>query len=405
MNETIEHDVSVVVVGGGPVGLVAALALARLGVDSVVLEAGEDRVRAEWRGSTLHPPTLEILDALGLVEDVLGGSVRVDRLDYRDLELPDTAKLDYATIEDLTRYPFRTQFEQYKLLRLLRDAAAANPLTSVEFGTAALDVTHTDSGAEVTARGPAGTRRLRCAWVVGADGAHATTRKQAGIDFPGFTYEHQSLIVATPFPFEDNIPDLGTVGYWTGPGGRFSLIRTPDIWRTALSTTTPADAVGPAGTHPAFTSAIDLLLGRDVAASMRIEQHQLYRSHQRVATTFRRRRLVLAGDAAHLSSTTGGMGLNSGVHDAWELAPAIATALRTSDDSPLDRYAEHRRAVAVELIQPNTIHTRSAADAGDRESRRARLAGLRRTAQDPAATREHLRVSSMIGMVTVAADA
>ncbi len=396
----------VVVVGGGPVGLVAALSLAHRGIASVVLETGSDDVRSEWRGSTLHPPTMEILDHLGLAQQIVPGATRVSALQYRDLEVDEVAAFDYSVLESLSPFPSRWQFEQYKLVRILRSAAAEHADVDVRYGHTVTGLADDGDGVTLEVATPDGPTTIRTPWVVAADGSHSSVRKLLGIEFPGWTYPHQSLVVATPFAFEDHIEGLSEVGYWSGPRGRLSLIRTPDIWRAALSTDTAVDddtddhdATRP---HPAYLAAMGDLLGRECAPGegpLELRQHQLYRSHQRVAATFMSGRCVLIGDAAHLSSTTGGMGLNSGVHDAWELAPALAEALRTGEGTAVRTCAERRRDMAIDVIQPTTTDARAAADVGDLEGRRARILRLRELAGNEETAREFLRGTSMIGTV------
>jgi 3-(3-hydroxy-phenyl)propionate hydroxylase len=319
-------EVPVAVVGAGPVGMTAALAFARQGVPVTVLEADEPGVRAEWRGSTLHPPTLELLDRIGILESVVAGCVRVDRVQYRDLESDAVATFDYAALAGHTAVPFRAQFEQYKLLRLLRTAVTETPDIDVRHASRVMD--SREDGEHLTLTvvpGDGVPYEVRARWVIAADGAHSTMRKLAGIDFPGTTYPTMSLVAATRFPFEEAVADLAPVTYVSGPQGRLSLIRTPDTWRIAVSTDVDSGGATPDAwraeePHPSLREALDLLVGGRAWAAEPLEQHQFYRSHQRVAGAFRAGRVLLVGDAAHLTSTTGGMGLNSGVHDAFDLA-------------------------------------------------------------------------------------
>lgn len=399
MRPSARSDSPAIVIGGGPVGMVTALALAIRSIAVTLLERATDDLRSEWRGSTVHPPTLEILDALGLAAPVLAGAVRVERLDYRDLELDDVASFPYALLRGITPYPFRLQYEQYKLVRLLRDAVDEADDVDVRFSHDVVGIRQHDNHVQLDVDGPSGRETLNADWVIAADGAHSTVRRLLDVGFPGFTYPFQSLVVATPFRFEDAVPGLGKVGYWSGPRGRFSLIRTPDVWRAALSTGTRVEetfADGGSGVHPDFRAGVDLLLrGCADADGLELSQHQMYRSHQRLADTFRRGRVLLAGDAAHLSSTTGGMGLNSGIHDAV----AIAVALAEGDpETSVNECVDRRRRVAERFVQPTTTQNRNAADALDVASRRERLEQLRGTAADPPAAREFLRRASMIGI-------
>ncbi|MEH1029515.1 NAD(P)/FAD-dependent oxidoreductase [Micromonospora profundi] len=386
----------VVVLGGGPVGMVTALALARRDIPVIVLERGPDEVRSEWRGSTVHPPTTELLDELDLAAPLLKEAVRVHRLDYRDLELTESACFSYEALEGETRYPFRLQYEQYKLVWLLRRAVAETPNVDIRFGHDVVGLRQDDTHVELDVTVDGAPSVVSAQWVVAADGAHSTARKLLDVPFPGFTYPTLSLVVATPFRFEDAVPDLGAVGYWSGPKGRFSLIRTPDIWRAALSTGTGVDDEPPSGTHPAFLAAVDLLLGGTPdARELPLSQHQTYRSHQRLAESFRIGRVLLAGDAAHLSSTTGGMGLNSGIHDAVAVAIALA---EPDPDTATSEYAQRRRSIAERFVQPTTTENRTSADGVELAGRRERLLRLRALADNPEDARNYLRRVSMLGI-------
>jgi 3-(3-hydroxy-phenyl)propionate hydroxylase len=395
MSNSRQQD-PIIIVGGGPVGMVTALALHRVGVPAIVLESGPDELRSEWRGSTIHPPTLEILDQLGLAAEILEKGVRLDRLVYRDLVLDGEASFDYSLLQDLTRFPFRVQFEQYKLVRILKAALVERQIVTL-FNHNVVGLTQRDDKVELNVETNDGPKILASDWVIGTDGSHSTLRKILEIPFPGFTYPFQSLVAATKFPFEEHLPNLPPVSYWTGPLGRFSLIRTPDIWRIALSTDTTSDEsyvqVDDAP-HPEFVADIELLLGGNIDPhAIKLEQHQMYRTHQRVAETFKVGRILLAGDAAHLSSTTGGMGLNSGIHDA----NALANAFTDSDvRRGLDAYAEGRRRVAELFIQPLTTNSRQGTDLASEEARAERLSRLTTLASTTQSARDHLVEASML---------
>ena len=403
----VRDNVPVVVVGAGPVGLVTALGLAAHGVPTVVVEAGPAEVSAEWRGSTLHPPTLEILDRLGLADRALTEGIRVDRLQYRDLTIYDVAELRFQAIADRTRFPFRVQYEQYKLVRELRAKAVASPLVEVRFGTSVSSVQPGDGATPATAVLADGIH-VACRCLVGADGSRSAVRRGIGVAMTGDTYVTLSLVVATDVPFDALRPGLGPVSYWTGPAGRMSLIHTPDTWRVAVSTDDPLAgdaATAPpgaesSGVHPRFLEAMHLLVGERPWPADEIRQHQTYRSHQRVAAEFAVGRSVLVGDAAHLSATTGGMGLNSGIHDAHELVRRLAPALAAGEEiDALAQYADVRRRVAVDMIQPATRANRESVDRRDESARRDRLTRLAAIAADPVATRAHLIDACMLDAV------
>ena len=108
----------VLVVGGGTVGLTTALSLARRGVPVTVLEAAPELVR-EYRASTFHPPTLEMLDELGVADDFIAQGLVADKLQFRDRSEGLIAEFDLALLKDDTRFPFRLQREQYALSQLV----------------------------------------------------------------------------------------------------------------------------------------------------------------------------------------------------------------------------------------------------------------------------------------------
>lgn len=390
-------DARVAIVGGGPVGMVTALGLHQRGIPVIVLESEPDRIRSEWRGSTLHPPTLEIFDELGIAEPILATGVRLEKMVYRDLELSGEAAFRYEVISDLTRFPFRLQYEQYKVIRHLKDALVAEGVP-VLYEHAMTSFSEDDGVVSIALDDGSTERVIRAEWMVAADGAHSITRKTLGLEFPGFTYPTQSLVVATPLDLEAHVDDLPPVSYWSGPRGRVSVIRTPDIWRLAITTGLKVDEeyeyTGD-NPHPSFIDAMELLLhGAVDPASIELKQHQFYRSHQRLADRFRVGRVVFAGDAVHLASTTGGMGLNSGVHDAHQLALAFE---REDLDAALNAYAEGRRMVSERLVQPMTTDNRAGTDLLDPRYREARLDELRAHADDPVLEKEHIYRAAMLG--------
>lgn len=102
-------DEKVIVIGAGPVGLVTALGLAKLGIRVLVIEKNSEDVPSQWRGSTIHPPTLEIFDSIGLADHIMAGAIKVDVLQYRDLEIDKVVNFDYSVLENRVKFPFRLQ--------------------------------------------------------------------------------------------------------------------------------------------------------------------------------------------------------------------------------------------------------------------------------------------------------
>jgi len=395
----------VIIAGAGPVGLVTALGLAQRGIRVLVLEKNSIEVPPQWRGSTIHPPTLAIFDELGLADEIIVGAIKVEVLQYRDLEIEEVVNFGYDCLDGQVKFPFRLQYEQYKVLKLLRTAASTNPKIEIQYDKLIESVTQDSDGVSVQVTNNGATHILRADWLVGADGSHSAVRKALGIELDGFTYPYPTTVVATPFKFEDHFAGLAPVTYWSGPTGRLSMIRTPDIWRIAM--TTPLEGVDISSddrgsiSEPTqdFIVAIDLLLSRLPGVSLadlELKQYEVYRSHQRIAREFSVDRVALAGDAAHLTTTNGGMGLNSGVQDAAALVKALEAAISLNSSGPISQYAKARKEFCTNFLQPTTTTNHKTVDNPDYEARKSRLTELLADTNNPEVVKQVIARASMI---------
>ena len=395
----------VIIAGAGPVGLVTALGLAQRGIRVLVLEKNSIEVPPQWRGSTIHPPTLAIFDELGLADEIIVGAIKVEVLQYRDLEIQQVVNFDYDCLDGLVKFPFRLQYEQYKVLKLLRIAASNNSKIEIQYDSLIESVNQDSNGVSVQVSKSGATKSVRADWLVGADGSHSAVRKALGIELDGFTYPYPTTVVATPFKFEDHFPGLAPVTYWSGPTGRLSMIRTPDIWRIAM--TTPLEGVDISSddrgsiSEPTqdFIVAIDLLLSRIPGVSLadlELKQYEVYRSHQRIAREFSVDRVALAGDAAHLTTTNGGMGLNSGVQDAAALVKALEAAIALNGSGPISQYAKERKDFCTNFLQPTTTTNHKTVDNPDYEARKSRLNELSADTNNPEIVKQVIARASMI---------
>ena len=402
MNAT---QVDVIVIGAGPVGLVVALGLAQNGIRVLVVEKDSIEVPSQWRGSTIHPPTLEIFDELGLAEEIISGAIKVEVLQYRDLEIAEVVNFDYNCLNNQVKFPFRLQFEQYKVLKLLRSAATLHPLIEIQYESVLESVSQDALGVNAKVLERNSLTEINSDWLVAADGSHSSVRKSLGIELDGFTYPYPTTVVATPFTFEKYLPDLAPVTYWSGPTGRLSMIRTPDIWRIAM--TTPLEGVDISGddkgsiSEPSadFKAAIELLLNRlpgVTLSDLELKQYEVYRSHQRIAREFSVGRIALAGDAAHLTTTNGGMGLNSGVQDGAALVKAFIDAIAQNSSLPIAKYAKERKEFCANFLQPTTTKNHKTVDNPDYEARYSRLSELSANSKKPEIVRQVIGRASMI---------
>ncbi|HEY8458697.1 MAG TPA: FAD-dependent oxidoreductase [Actinopolymorphaceae bacterium] len=389
------HDV--LVVGAGPTGLTLAAALVRQGFEVTLVEQ-EPAPTTEWRASTFHPPTLEMLEELGVVDEMISRGLVADRYQIRDRRDGLIAEFDLGLLAGDTKYPFRLQLEQYKYSEILTERMRDHPLCTIHYGETVTSVVDAGDTVDVVARRPDGstvTRRAR--YVVGADGARSTVRKSLGIDFPGLTYPMRFLIMSTTFPFEKRFPDICSVNYIWDPVEPMMLLRIPDVWRVMFS-------IGPdAQGEDVLDDAAVRARIRQVTSSdedVEVKQARYYHVHQRVADRFRAGRVVLLGDAAHVNSPIGGLGLNSGIHDAMDLAVRLGAVLRGEEaDGALDRYAERRRKVALEFVRRVTHRNTAMMTEQQEEARRQNRRRVEAIAADPQRAREWLLEASMIAAV------
>ena len=381
-----END-RVVVVGAGPVGLSAALALARRGIPNVLL-AAEPELVMELRGSTFHPPTLDLLDEFGVVPRMIDVGLKAPTWQFRDRETGPVATFDLSLLAGDTGHPYRVQCEQWKLMRFLAEELRRFPGSDIRFDHRVTSVREDDECATVTAETSSGPVSIAGRYVVGADGARSAVRRSLGVEFEGFTYAELFLIASTDFRFENVLTDIAYVNYIADPLEWLVLLRVPDLWQLLSD------------------DSLQQVLQRVVPRSepYRIAHRSVYPVHQRVAKSFRHGRVVLAGDAAHINNPLGGMGMNGGIQDAFNLADKLAQIWAGADDRLLDRYDRQRRTVAIEAVQQQTDRNHQIISERDLVTRKKSLAAMRRTAADERSAREYLLKSSMISSLRRAAE-
>jgi 3-(3-hydroxy-phenyl)propionate hydroxylase len=312
------------------------------------------------------------------------------RVQYRDRQ-GWMAEFDLGLIACDTSHPYRVQCEQFKLNQLLAARLGGKAHARIEFGAEVSDVADDPSGVTVLL---AGGRKLQGDWLIGADGGRSRVREALGIALQGFTWPERFLVASTPFDFATVIPRLCDVSYFADPEEWFFLLRVPGVWRAMFPVRAEeSDA------EVLSDGSIQKRLRRvhALAADYDIRHRTLYAVHQRVAESYRKGRCFLAGDAAHLNNPLGGMGMNGGIHDGFNVAGKLAGVIRgKSGEAELDRYEAQRRPVALEYVNRITIANKRNLEARDPEEHRRWKEDMTRTASDPARAREYLLKISMI---------
>jgi 3-(3-hydroxy-phenyl)propionate hydroxylase len=235
---------------------------------------------------------------------------------------------------------------------------------------------------------------MKAQWLIGADGGRSRVREALGIRLEGFTWPERFLVASTPFDFAAVLPKLCDVSYFADPEEWFFLLRVPGVWR-AMFPVREAEKDDEALSDESIHRRLSRI--HPDSTSRQLRHRTLYSVHQRVAETYRRGRCFLAGDAAHLNNPLGGMGMNGGIHDAFNLARKLAAVLtKRADESELERYERQRRPVALEYVNTITIANKRNLEAKDPEEHRRWKAEMTRTAADRRLAREYMLRTSMI---------
>ena len=382
-----------VVVGGGPVGSIAALLLAQAGIPVTLLEREAERV-IDYRASTIHPPTLDLLEDSGATAAMLRMGLVAPTMQYRDRVKGKIAEFDLALLSKDTGHPYRLQCEQFKLVGWCYEEFSRTGAVDLRFRHRVTGVSLAEDSVRLAVETPEGPREIDADFAIACDGGRSELRKALAIPFEGFTYPEHFLVSGTRFDFKSAMADICSVNYTADPEEWYLLLQIPDMWRILLPVDPeiePDDAVQ----EESIQKALQNLLPR--SEPYEIVVRAIYRVSQRVAATYRKGRAFLAGDAAHINNPIGGMGLNSGLHDAINLTSRLARVWHgQAPESELEGYETQRRPVAIEAIDAMTRRNKQILEERDPEVRARNLAEWARIANDPDLAYKHLLQTSMI---------
>jgi 3-(3-hydroxy-phenyl)propionate hydroxylase len=398
-----QNENRVIVSGCGPVGAVMTLALVKKGIPVTLIEQLPDAAE-DQRAATVHPPTVEMLVDLGLEKEMFSeeasGGMQSPLFHFRDRATSElVAVFDISMLKGEVPYPFVLQWEQYKLVHAALPYIKASGLGDVRFSTKLTGLSQTGDTVEATVINAEGeTEVLRGKYLIGTDGGSSTVRRLADIAFEGFTWEERFIKIGTSFDFGTTGRGYCTRNYFSDPDEWINLFKVkgygpPGIWRGVFPV--------PASETNEQALSMDGIQRRlqgihQKSGDYEIPYYALYSVHQRVAATFNKGRVLLAGDCAHVNNPIGGMGMNGGIHDAMNLAEKLSDVwFGHAEESVLDRYTRQRRKAQVDYVQAQTIQNKKSLEEKDQTIRRKHLDELRRVSEDAALHRKFLYRSSL----------
>ncbi|GAA4241343.1 FAD-dependent monooxygenase [Actinomadura meridiana] len=341
MSPTGEPTENVLIVGAGPTGLLLAGDLAAAGVACTVLERRDQETNNLTRAFAVHARTLEMLDARGVADDLVAVGERVD-----EVRLAAASGLDLSRLPG--RFPFMLVVPQYETERALRERAL-DAGAEIVHGAEVVGLRQDAAGVDVDVRssdGATGTRRA--SYVVGTDGAHSTVRDALGLPFPGQAVVRSVMLA--DIRLRDVPDDVLTVN--TSGDGFVFLAPFRDGWYRVIAwnrrhQVPDSEPVDLGELRDVMRRAFGTDYGwRDVRWTSR------FHSDERQAPTYRVGRVFLAGDAAHVHSPAGGLGMNTGLQDAANLGWKLAA--RLGGWAPpwlLDSYNEERHPVGRAVLR------------------------------------------------------
>jgi 3-(3-hydroxy-phenyl)propionate hydroxylase len=386
----------VIIVGAGPVGLLSALNLAAHDVPVLVLES-HPGLFMDLRAGSFHPPTLEVMQPLGLTAKLMEIGIPVHEWQLRDRVNGVVGTFELSLLSDETPFPFRLHLEQHRFTPIVLEELRKLPNAELRFSSRVEHVSQDDNGVRVVVRTPDGPQQFDANWIIGADGGGSVVRRSASIGFDGFTFPERFALISTTY----NLGQHGftDTAYVSHPVEWCAVFRLPDqgppgLWRFLYGcdpNESEQDALAGATIEKRLQSV------QPKPAPYEIVHRTIYRVHQRVATTFRNGRMLLAGDAAHLNNPLGGFGLNCGLQDAMNLTDKLVRVIRReASDELLDLYVRQRRTANIEYVQETSIRNKRLLEETDESIRLSRLADMRRASRDASLAKAVLMRPSMI---------
>lgn len=372
------HDTDVLVVGCGPVGILTALALAQENLKVTVIEMSSDIV-ASPRAPVYYAATIYALETLGILPDLKKVATVGNKYAQHFPVLNEKVTFTFDILEGVS-YPYILHIGQDVLAKIAMEHAKKLNV-DVKFGHKFVDYTDTDEGVTAQVEGPDGRLEIKAKWLIGADGASSVVREKMDVSFDGFTWPLR-FVAANIHAKLDNYgySDVNFIARPNHNGVVVIIDRKTDLWRIAYSENSDLDPDTVAERFEEYCARPFIPKG----AKYEISALRQYRLHQRAASTFRQGHVLLAGDAAHVTSPIGGLGLSGGIWDAMILSDLIGAVERAEEnESILDQYSQERRRVFWEVVSPGAKENLRVIGETDIEKQKMDFESAKTAAENP----------------------
>ncbi|CZR55555.1 related to monooxygenase [Phialocephala subalpina] len=340
----------VIVVGAGPCGLLTAIRIGQAGIPVTVLEAApalDQRPRATHYSS---PAVLELIKA-GVFEDVKREGFHPQVVTWRKPDGKELAHMPMSSTEPGYPYPM-VCLPINRLGAVMLEHVKSCPNIEILWGHKVVKVGQDEQAAWVEVEHDDDKKTLKAAWIIGTDGASSMVRRDLGLSFDGMSWDKQLVATNVYYPFDTKFG-------WTDS----NFIINPEDWYMAAKISTDGMWRVTYGEVGGLTEKelLDrqpskfekMLPGAPKPGDYQLSSISPYKIHQRRANTFRKGRFLLAGDAAHICSPFGGLGLTGGIVDAGNLSDALIGVIKgVADESILDKYSEIRIKAFDEIVNP-----------------------------------------------------
>lgn len=338
----------VIIVGGGPVGLLTALGLAKAGTNVVVLEA-ESQPSDSPRALVYHFSVLPHLKRLGVLDDCVAAGLMRQNFAWRVHSTSEMIFWDLSCLEGDVELPYALHLGQDKLSRILIEHLKALPNVEVRYSSPVVDCEVGPRSVRVVLGGESPGVIVEGDWLIGADGANSFVRREVlNQNFFGITWPQRYVATNTRFDFDKLGFGKTTMQVDDVYGSVICNIDADSLWRVTFMEDPNLPMEGIRGRIDQVFK--ELLPTND---PYEVVAFSPYRMHQRVTDRMRNGRVILIGDAAHVTNPTGGLGLTGGMFDAFALTSVLNQVIHDGrSEDILDVFEADRRRKFIELVSP-----------------------------------------------------